>query len=223
MSELLPNTKIISPKETVHFKCIGCGQCCRNVYQQVPIEPLDAFRMTKYLRRKDRNINCIDDFLERYAEPALIDECGYIFFFLRTKGEDHACIFLENNRCVIHAANPRACRTYPFMAGLDDDGDVEYLVSYERTHHFKGSVVAIKDWMKTRFTKADQDFIKADYGAVQEIAMMLRKVPERERTRAVLFFLACKYSNYDLDKPFQPQYERNQKKLICALKNLTKQ
>lgn len=223
MSEMLPNTKKVSPREKIPFKCVGCGQCCRNVYQQVPIEPLDAFRMAKYLRSKGENITCTDDFLERYAEAALLDECGYFFFFLKTRGEDQACIFLENNRCKIHAATPRACRTYPFLAGFDDDGKVEYLVSYERTHHFKGPVVHPKTWMKTRFTQADQDFLKADYGAAREIATLLRKVPESERTRAVMYFLMCKYSDYDLDKPFQPQFERNQLKLLGFLRNLSKQ
>ncbi len=223
MSEMLPNTKKVSPREQVHFKCIGCGQCCRNVYQQVPIEPLDAFRMAKYLRSKGENIICTDDFLAQYAEPALLDECGYFFFFLKTKGEDHACIFLENNRCRIHAANPRACRTYPFLAGLDDSGKVEYLVSYERTHHFKGPVVHPKTWMKTRFTKEDQEFLQADYGAAGEIAMLLRKVPESERSRAVMFFLMYKYSDYDLDMPFLPQFKRNQAKLLAVLQNLGKQ
>lgn len=221
MSEMLPNTKIVSPKEQVHFKCVGCGQCCKNVYQQVPIEPLDAYRMAKYLRSRGENITCIDDFLERYAEAALLDECGYFFFFLKSKGDDHACIFLENNRCKIHAANPRACRTYPFLAGIDDNGEVEYLVSYERIHHFKGPVVTPKNWMKTRFTKEDQDFLKADYGAAREIAILLRKVPESEKTRAVMYFLMCKYSDYDLGKPFQPQFERNQMKLLGFLRNIT--
>lgn len=223
MNEMLPNTKKVSPREQIHFKCIGCGQCCRNVYQQVPVEPLDAFRIAKYLRSQGENIICTDDFLARYAEPVLLDECGYFVYFLRTKGEDHACIFLENNRCRIHAANPRACRTYPFIAGFDDNGGIEYLVSYERTHHFKGPMVHPKTWMKTRFTQADQDFLKADYGVAKEIAMLLRRVPEMERTRAVMFFLMCKYSNFDLDKPFQTQFERNQQKLLTILRNLSKQ
>lgn len=223
MSEMLPNTKIVTLKEQVHFKCVGCGQCCRNVYQQVPIEPLDAFRMAKYLRSHGEDITGTDDFLARYAEAVLLDECGYFFFFLKTKGDDHACIFLENNRCRIHAANPRACRTYPFLAGFDDNGCIEYLVSYERIHHFTGPMVTPKSWMKTRFTKADQDFLKVDYGAAREIAMLLRRVPESERSRAVIHFLLCKYSDYNLDEPFQPQFERNQMRLLGFLRNLSKE
>lgn len=223
MGEMLPNTKIVLPEERVHFKCVGCGQCCRNVYQQVPIEPLDAFRMAKYLRSQREDITCTDDFLARYAEAVPLDECGYFFFFLKTKGDDNACIFLENNRCKIHAANPRACRTYPFLAGLNDNGCVEYWVSYERIHHFKGPMVTPKSWMKTRFTNADQDFLKADYGAAREISMLLRRVPESERGRAVMYFLMCKYSDYDLDKPFQLQFERNQTKLLGFLRGLSKQ
>ena len=37
-----------------------------------------------------------------------------------------ACIFLdENNRCKIHSVNPRACRTYPFIAAPLDEGPLK--------------------------------------------------------------------------------------------------
>ena len=109
MDELYKNLVKLKPKDNVPFKCIGCGDCCKHVKEQVPVETLDAFRIARYLMEQDKSITCMDDFWERYAEPALLDECGYFVYFLKTKGPDDACIFLENNRCKIHAVNPRAC------------------------------------------------------------------------------------------------------------------
>ena len=45
MDELYQNLVRLSPKEQVPFRCIGCGECCRHVHMQVPVETLDAFRI----------------------------------------------------------------------------------------------------------------------------------------------------------------------------------
>ena len=84
MDELYKNLVKLKPKDNVPFKCIGCGECCKHVKEQVPVETLDAFRITRYLMEQDESITCMDDFWERYTEPALLDECGYFVYFLKT-------------------------------------------------------------------------------------------------------------------------------------------
>ena len=44
MDELYKNLVKLKPKDNVPFKCIGCGECCKHVKEQVPVETLDAFR-----------------------------------------------------------------------------------------------------------------------------------------------------------------------------------
>ena len=220
MNELQLKMRKVSPKESVSFRCVGCGECCKNIYQQVPLEALDIYRMANYLKAKGENISCVDDFLEQYADSALLDSCGYIVYFLKTKGENNVCIFLEDNHCRIHAANPRACRTYPFIAKPLGNGKYEYLLSYERTHHFKGQKIHPKTWMKIRFTQADMDFLNLDFGAAKEIARLLRSIPKKELAYALMLFQMYKYSDYDLDKPFQTQFVKNHAKLMQALRML---
>ncbi len=207
----------VAPKEHIRFKCIGCGVCCRNVYQSVPIETPDAFRIAKYLRDKGEDIETMDDFWARYGEPALLDECGYFVYFLKTKGENNACVFLEENRCSIHAVNPRACRLYPFAA---DPGTGQYLVTHEREHHFTGPAIKVKSWMKQRYSPEDREFVRLDYGAAPEIVRLLRKIPKQDKARAIMLFQLYKYSAYNLDKPFLPQFEGNQDKLLYSLRQL---
>lgn len=223
MDKLFPKTFRLKPKSKVPFKCIRCGQCCRNINLQVPLESLDMFRIAKYLRDMGEDIACIDDFLERYAEPAMIDECGYFVYFLKTQGADNVCVFLEDNRCKIHSVNPRACRTYPFIAGPEPEGGYGFFVSFEREHHFKGSPIQVKTWMKSRFTQFDREFLNVDYSLAKRIAELLKKVPKEEKTRAVLLFHICKYGDFDLDKPFQTQFERNQQRLLEALQRMTEE
>lgn len=221
MEEVYKNMVSVKPKEKIPFKCIGCGECCRHVKEQVPIEALDAFRIARYLRDHGEDILSVNDFLEKYAEPALLNECGYFVYFLKTQGVEDACVFLENNRCRIHAANPRACRIYPFVAAPSDKGGFEYLISYEYKQHFKGAAIHPKTWMKKRFTLEDQAFLNADFGSAKEIAWLLRKIPEDKKVKALAYFQHMKYGGFALDKPFQPQYERNIQTLLKYLRDQT--
>ena len=213
----------ITPSSRVRFRCQGCGKCCLRVKEGVPVDSQDVFRMTKYLRDHGEDILCTDDFLARYAEPVLLDECGYFVYMLKTVGEENACIFLKDNRCTIHDENPRACRLYPFVVNPDPRGLHSYLLSREYPHHFTGPVVQTKSWMKKRFPKEDRLFLQTDFGGAKDIAELLRKIPERNRTQAVMHFLRLKYSEYDLDQPFLDQYRRNQDKLIAILNRMAEE
>ena len=213
----------ITPSSRVRFRCQGCGKCCLRVKEGVPVDSQDVFRMAKYLRDKGEDILCTDDFLARYAEPVLLDECGYFVYMLKTVGEENACIFLKDNRCTIHDENPRACRLYPFVVNPDPRGLHSYLLSREYPHHFTGPVVQTKSWMKKRFPKEDRLFLQTDFGGAKTLADLLRKIPERNRTQAVMHFLRLKYSEYDLDQPFLDQYRRNQDKLIAILNRMAEE
>ena len=78
MDELYQNLVRLSPKEQVPFRCIGCGECCRHVHMQVPVETLDAFRIVKHLQQQGEDIECMDDFWERYTERKLAFSCRII-------------------------------------------------------------------------------------------------------------------------------------------------
>lgn len=223
IEEVLSTTHRVSLHDRIPFHCTCCGECCRHVRQSVPVESLDAFRLARFLRETDEEIICIDDFIERYTELALLDECGYFMLMLKVAGTDDACIFLKENRCAVHAAKPRTCRIYPFVAGIGDDGRPEYLVSREKTHHFKGSTVHVKTWMKRRFTEEDQTFLQMDLGSSLDIARLMRRVPETHRQQAMFLFWRYKYSDFDLDQPFLEQYAKNLLKLKAALSFLASQ
>lgn len=213
----------ITPSARVKFKCQGCGKCCLRVKEGVPVDSQDSFRMAKYLRDHGENILCTDDFLALYAEPVLLDECGYFVYMLKTVGNESACIFLKDNRCTIHDENPRACRLYPFVVNPDPRGLHSYLLSREYPHHFTGPVVQTKSWMKKRFPKEDRLFLQTDFGEAKTIADLLRKIPEGKKTQALLYFHRLKYSDFDLDQPFLEQYRRNHDKLVTILNRMAEE
>ena len=221
MSDYMPNSSAVSPSDRVRFRCTGCGECCRHVHESVPLESLDLFRLALYLRNTDESITCIDDVVGKYADPVLLDECGYFVYMLKTIGADDACVFLKDNRCAIHAAKPCACRMYPFVAEPKENGGFGYLVSKERTRHFTGPSIKVKSWMSQYFTLADRDFLRADFGAAKSIVRLLRRIPKSRRSGAALHFLWYKYCAFDLDKPFLEQFLRNTQELLQVLSMMT--
>ena len=223
MEDVLKNSVRVTPSDKIRFKCTGCGECCRNVKASVPVDCQDAFYLTKYLRDTGMDIYCIDQFLEQYAEPELLDECGFFVYFLKTVGEDNACIFLKDNRCSVQEAKPLACRLYPFMVDPNEFGGFRYLYSKERTHHFRGPVVETRSWMKKNFPPESRAFMQTEYTHAGPIAMQLRKIPEHLKTEALLHFHRLRYSELDLDKPFLEQFQRNQVKLLAILARMTEE
>jgi Fe-S-cluster containining protein len=210
----------VTPSDKIRFRCTLCGACCRNVKETVPVDCKDAFYLTKHLRDLGMDIYCVDQFLEQYAEPALLDECGFFVYFLKSVGKDNACIFLKDNRCSVQEVKPLACKLYPFMVDPNESGNFRYLYSRERTHHFHGPAVETRSWMKKNFPQESRAFMQVEYTQAGPIAAQLRNIQEHRKTEALLHFHRLRYSELDLDKPFQEQFQRNQEKLIEILSRM---
>lgn len=220
MEPEMKNAVRVTPSAKIRFKCTGCGDCCRHVKETVPVDSQDAFYLTKHLRDLGMDIYCVDQFLEQYAEPALLDECGFFVYFLKPVGKDNACIFLKDNRCSVQEVKPLACKLYPFMVDPNESGNFRYLYSRERTHHFHGPAVETRSWMKKNFPQESRAFMQAEYTQAGPIAAQLRNIPEHRKTEALLHFHRLRYSELDLDKPFLEQFQRNQEKLIEILSRM---
>jgi len=207
----------VTPSARIRFRCMGCGECCRHVKETVPVDSQDVFRLTKHLRDSGKGISCTDQFIEQYTVPALLNECGFFVYFLKSVGNDDACVFLKDNRCTVQHAKPRACRLYPFMVEPNESGEHRYLVSYERKHHFRGPVIETRSWMKRNLPQEDREFLVEDYSHTRSIAMLLKKIPDTRKAGAIFHFHRLRYSKYDLDKPFLEQFLHNQEKLLAVL------
>ena len=220
MGPEMKNAVRVTPSAKIRFKCTGCGDCCRHVKETVPVDSQDAFYLTKHLQNLGMDIYCVDQFLEQYAEPALLDECGFFVYFLKSVGKDNACIFLKDNRCSVQEVKPLVCKLYPFMVDPNESGNFRYLYSRERTHHFHGPAVETRSWMKKNFPQESRAFMQAEYTQAGPIAAQLRNIPEHRKTEALLHFHRLRYSELDLDRPFLEQFQRNQEKLIAILSRM---
>jgi len=128
-------------------QCKQCGECCRN--REIRITPDEARAISEHLRKP------IDDF-SSVVGPVL-----------QLKQVDERCIFLENNKCKIHAVKPFQCKTYPIIyhhLALSSEVfkglQVDYLVFSCKNGHTK--IIRFSDFMQQ--TEERLRYLRSVYG-----------------------------------------------------------
>lgn len=118
--------------------CRQCGECCN---RYIRITPEEARAISKALNKP----------IEEFAHPIF---AGTVYELEHREGK---CIFLNDNRCLIHNIKPFQCKTYPIiyneLALLFDEfkgilGD--YLIFSCRNGHTK--MIAVNEFLE----KVDQ-------------------------------------------------------------------
>ena len=209
----------VRPNEQVTFSCTSCGNCCRGVKDQIMLEPLDAYRLAQHLRHRTDSVETIEDVYSQYTHPAMLEEI-YPVFLLNTRTEDQSCVFLRDSRCSVYDGRPRVCRLYPFTVENGHRGRrfAYYQCIDQHAAHFKGGRVSVEEWMYQNFTRDAREFIEAENTSLRELGKLLLGFDTEDRKRFMFQLLYYRYYNYDLDQPFQPQYETNQRLLLEALR-----
>ena len=188
------------------------------------VESLDAYRMAKHLREQHCGVSSTDDVLLRYCEPTPLTDEGYPIYTLKTVGSEASCVFLQSNQCSIYAARPRTCHLYPFFAagpvsaaGTLNTASVLMITSSITS--MAGRCLS-KTGCTAIFPREDKEFLKQQYRAIPEIGKLMRRIPEELRRASVFKILFYHYYNFDLDQPFLPQYEQNNRSLLHDLRQL---
>ena len=210
---------LVRPRDEVPFTCQRCGSCCRNVEEQIMLEPLDAYLLGRFMRQRGDEIQSIEDVYSRYSKPMLLDH-GFPIFVLKTVGPEHACVFLQDGRCQVYESRPRVCRLYPFSAtgGRRGRRFAFYQCLDDHQGHFNGSKVSIKDWMYQNFTKDAREFVEANAAAMTELGQLLRELGPKGQQDCLFQLLYYCYYNFDLDRSFMEQYQVNHRALLGKLR-----
>ena len=211
-------TKSLSLKDQVSFQCRLCGDCCRGLEGQLMLEPPDAYRLGRHLRASGA-VAEIEDVYAKYAHVSMLAE-GIPIFLMNTVGADHACVFLKERRCTIYRARPRVCRLYPFSAFPGGSGEkFRYAQCVDsNAAHFSAGTVCVQDWMWRNFSNEDRAFLEKEAGYTAELGRLLRGASSEKRREWLFPLLLYRYYNYDLERPFPEQYERNHRELLDHLR-----
>jgi len=84
----------------IHFECTGCGNCCKLAGGYVYVTEEEIKAMAKYTKQSITQFT--DQYVETYKNK----------YVLKSKAD--ACIFLENDSCIVYPVRPVQCRTFPF-------------------------------------------------------------------------------------------------------------
>lgn len=211
--------KPVRAKEQVAFRCDCCGACCRDLEGKLMLEPLDAYYLGRHMLQQGQEVRDIEDVYARYAHPIMLDGLLPIFV-LNTKGDDHACTFLENGRCRVYEARPRVCRLYPFtVKGGQRGRRFEFYQCMDcHADHFKGGKVEVGKWMYQNFMREAKEFVEAEETTLPELGRLLKRLTEVGREKSLFHLLYYRYYNYDLAELLLPQYQRNHQALLEELR-----
>lgn len=214
----LPPIKPVQSKDRVPYRCSLCGNCCRNVKDQLMLEPLDACRLARFLRVRGQ-AEYLEDVYSCYAHPDVID--SYPIFLLNTTSPNDTCVFLKDGRCSIYEARPKVCRLYPFTVDFGQRGRAFEVYQCLDRHaaHFSGGQVQVKDWMYQNFSREDKEFLTAESTALPDLNRLLKSLGPEGLEHELFHVLYYIYFNYDLEQPFMPQYVKNMEDLKKVLRN----
>ena len=212
----------VSGNQKIAFQCQRCSACCRHVENKVMLEPYDVYLLALHFQNEGQTVRP-EDVCAQYAHPMPL-EPYFPIFLLNTAGEDQHCIFLNGNHCSIYAHRPRACRLYPFTVDAGRRGkDFEYFLCTDYPGHFGKGRIRVSDWFYENFPKDARYFVKAEYAAIGQLGKLLRQMTPKQVEHSLFQLLFYRYWNYDLNKPFQEQFEHNQRQLLAFLQEqLTK-
>lgn len=211
------HVKPIRPKDWLTFRCRRCGQCCRDVEDQIMLEPLDAYRLGRYLREQGRGVEAIEDVYARYTHPSTVAE-GYPIFLMNTTSPEHACVFLQDGRCSVYDARPRVCRLYPISVNVERKGAAFRYFQCMDSHagHYSDGRVSVKDWIYHNLSKEDRAFLAEEGDRLPVLGHLLHRLDPQGQKEHLFHLLYFCYFNFNLDKPFLPQYMQNGENLKDA-------
>jgi Fe-S-cluster containining protein len=115
----------------IHFECIKCGACCRHENMIVTLTGRDLVKLSQNMGLSSKDLlRAVDFYILRKDEqvpiglrnvPSILTERGMAYIALK-KIDEGSCIFLKDDLCMIHTYRPAACRAFPFVFEMDNDG-----------------------------------------------------------------------------------------------------
>lgn len=91
----------------LNFECQRCSRCCRHEPGYVFLSARDLSSMCRTARMGE------EEFRDMYCR--VVEIAGTSRLSLKEKS-NYDCIFWENGSCLVYAARPLQCRSYPFWS-----------------------------------------------------------------------------------------------------------
>ena len=202
--------KLYGPNDLVKADCgdcHGCFACCQKMGQSIVLDPLDIYRLTKYL-----NVS-FEQLLAEKIELNVVD--GLILPNLKMCGTEERCAFLdENGRCGIHQIRPGICRLFP-LGRYYNNGSFQYFLQVHECKKENRTKVKVKKWIDMHEGEPYREFIILWHVYLKQIKSAALNLDEQQLRILCMYtlktFFVTPYMSSDADGFFREVRERIQK------------
>ncbi len=216
--EIIKNYKKmrIGVDEPFRFHCTQCGDCCRN-RDDIMLTARDMYNMSKALGFTP------EETARRYCEAYVGHDSRVPVIRLKPERDGGHCPLLKDNKCAVHRAKPAVCAMFPIGRGLsfgmenqearkDRPPETEYIFVNPGCGDGAGTQT-VREWLGTFNIPLDDPFFRQwnqliihMSGIIREIEKDLHEILVRTMWDVAVQFM---YLQYDTQKDFMPQFERN--------------
>ena len=195
----------LGPNDTFRFTCKECGACCRNRTTPIMLTGLDIYRMAKGLSIDPYEV------LARFTSGNLGDVSHAPVVKLRER-VDGSCSLLRKGKCTVHSCKPIACAAYPIGRYVNlatkESGYIRQSGGCKGA--VDGRVWTLDEWLDTWGLK-ELDAPSLSWNLMAGmVAEVMHPIKLEHIGRDVIWALyQHMYGDYDTDREFIPQVERN--------------
>ena len=197
--------------DTFHFRCDGCGRCCRN-RNDILLNPYDLYRVAKTLGMEAKDV--VDQYLTCYVGS----DSKIPLIAMLMEGEEKLCPLLKDNRCSVHAGKPSVCALFPLgrMLAMDRDtkkcGDVEYFIQ-DVNCGYRDEAHTVREWLSEFGLEDSEAWFAVWQNAVIQLSEKLIQIyddiPKNSREMVFGSLFGILYLHYYDQRPFMEQFEEN--------------
>lgn len=195
----------LGPNDTFRFTCKECGACCRNRTTPIMLTGLDIYRMAKGLSIDPYEV------LARFTSGYVGDVSHAPVVILRER-LDCSCSLLRKGKCTVHSCKPIACAAYPIGRYVNlatkESGYIRQSGGCKGA--VDGRVWTLDEWLDTWGLK-ELDAPSLSWNLMAGmVAEVMHPIKLEHIGRDVIWALyQHMYGDYDTDREFIPQVERN--------------
>ena len=188
--------ELLGLKSKSNLNCKICDKCCE--YRgDIKITPINVLEISKYLKIS------IDEFLEKYTEPAPNEEPEIV---IKGVGEKRYCIFNDRQtfKCKIHDVEPMQCLVFPLVPW---DLEKNLFINSNACVLKDDKKIKVDKWLNdnNKIYKKNKFIYQKWIELMEEIQPFWKIVKEetRENIKEILF------KKYDINKNFKKQVLKN--------------
>ena len=209
----------IGLEEEFEFSCDQCGKCCKN-QEDLMMSPCDIYRMAKSL-----DIT-MEEWIDLYGRIHVGTDSRLPIVRIKLIGEENRCPFLKKNLCSIQDSKPDVCAIFPLGRGRkferDSKGSLlpsEVLYCHSGCDCGKGGKkYKVREWLDQFGLRDREESFLAWNQFIAETTPKMQAVEknaaEDYEFRIVLnMVIRLLYVDYDTEKDFMQQFQKNMKKL----------